>query len=167
VFEFADSVAESGKHFLGKRHVIRVIDALAQTEQIGAVFVDEMTSVNRFVVRARFRNLFPSRSTTKTVGSHRSCRARDCLSATLVMSDDWKPAPMLIGCFEIHVGGIAQFGMQRAKQLCAKRRCRSKHRSCRCVSLCRRKAESWARSTSFNSNQCLNRVARRDRRASE
>jgi len=42
---------------------------LAQSRtRIGAVFVDEMTSVNRFVVRARFRNLFPIEIDNKTVG---------------------------------------------------------------------------------------------------
>ena len=48
-------VAETREHFLGKRHVVRVIDAARpKPNEIGAVLTDEMTGGCRLVVRAGF-----------------------------------------------------------------------------------------------------------------
>src|SRR5437016_14429730 len=55
----AISVAETREHFLRERNVGGVIDAARpQPDQIGAVTADEMAGIHRFVIRARFRNLF-------------------------------------------------------------------------------------------------------------
>ena len=66
-----------------------------------------------FVVRPRFRNLFSIEIDNEPV------RHTDLVRGAVVERDAshkrrLKPAAMLIGRLEIHVGGIAQFGMQRA-----------------------------------------------------
>ncbi len=87
---------------------------LAQSRtQIRAMLADEMTGSRRLLVRARFRNLLAVKIDNETV------RDADFVRRAIVQRDAGherrlKPAAMLIGRFEIHVGRIAQLGVQRA-----------------------------------------------------
>ncbi len=74
---------------------------------------DEMISSHRFIVRAGLRNLFPIKIDNESV------RDADFVRRAIIERDAGhegrlKPAPMLIGRFEIHVSRIAQFRMQGA-----------------------------------------------------
>jgi len=75
---------------------------------------------------------------------------------------------MLIGCFEIHVGGIAQFGMQRANSFVRNAAVDPNIDRVVAFRCAGRKAEFMGKINIVQLKpNVLNRVARRDRRASE
>ena len=77
------------------------------------MFADEMAGVDRFLIRARFRNLFSVKI------DHETMRDADLVGRAIVERDArhkrrLKPAAMLIGRLEIHVRWIAQLRMKCA-----------------------------------------------------
>src|SRR2546423_1455132 len=113
----AISVSQARENLLRKRNVSSVIDAARpQTNQIRAVFVYKMAGIYRLLVSAGFGNFLSVEVDNETV------RYASFVRCSIIQSDArqerrLKPAAMLVGCFEIHVGWIAQFGMQRTDRL--------------------------------------------------
>ena len=82
------------------------------------MFPDKMAGIHRLAVAARFRDFLPSTSTTKP------CVTQVLYGRAIVQRDTCherrlKPAAMLIGSLEIHVGRITQFRICREHRLMA------------------------------------------------
>ena len=110
-------VPEACKDFFRERHVGRVIDATGpKSQQIGAVFAHEMIGSGGFLIRGGLGDLLPVHVDHETV-SHTYF-----VWGTLIQRDTGhqrrlKPAAMLVGGLQIHVGRIAQLGMHGAHRL--------------------------------------------------
>src|SRR4029077_2736246 len=109
--------AQTCEDLLGKRDISGVINAARpQTNEIRAMFVYKMAGIYRLLVSAGFGDFLSVEVDNETM------RYASFVRCSIIHRDArqerrLKPAAMLVCCFEIHVGWIAQLRMQRADSL--------------------------------------------------
>ena len=113
VADTAVGVAEAVEHFLGERDVVGEVDAAdPQTHEIGAGFFHEVHGLRRLLVSALrgLRNFFAGVDIDDEAVGQARLVGRAAFDADGGHERGLEPASVLVGCFEVEVGGVLKFG---------------------------------------------------------